>query len=86
MVCLYTIHKFKIFLHDKTEFTLRTDCQVIVDFYHKLNNKKLSINKWINFTDYLCMTGVSVKIKHIKGRNNICADLLSRIIANSPFE
>lgn len=79
------MQNFKIFLYDKSKFTLRTDCIDIVNFYNKINNKKLSINRWINFVDQLTRIGLVVYIEHIRGKENLGADRLSRIISTSPY-
>ena len=82
LACLFALDKFKIFLYNKKEFTLRTDCQAIVSFYNSMNNKKLQINRWVNFLDYIVRTGIKVNIEHISGKKNNFADILSRMIAN----
>lgn len=51
MACINSLQKFRIFLYDKKEFCLRTDCIAIINFYNKLNSNKLSINRWVNFVD-----------------------------------
>lgn len=85
MACIYTLEKFRIFLYSKNDFTLRTDCIAIVNFYNKINNKKLSINRCVNFVDQLTWISLTVHIEHIKEKENLGADRLSRIISTSPY-
>lgn len=53
------INSFKLFLNKS--FTLRTDCEAIVKFYGKMNNKKHSTKRQINFVDTI--EGNCYKIK-----------------------
>lgn len=48
-----------------------------------MTKSALSRNRWVNFIDSVCRTGVECKIEHIKGKNNIGADKLSRIISTN---
>jgi len=81
LACLYAFDKFKIFLLDKQEFTLRTDCEAIVKFHNNLNNNRLSSARWVNFIDNVVRTNVNVCFEHVSGKDNKFADLLSRLIA-----
>lgn len=83
MACIYCLDKFRIFILDKTEYTLRTDCHAIVSFFQTANSNKLSRNRWVNFMDYMVKTGTEVHIEHIKGKDNYGADKLSRIISTN---
>ena len=80
IVAIKTLEKFKLFIISSQKFTLRTDCQAIVVFYHKKLANKLSMNKWLTFVDYIVGNGFHVIIEHIKGADNCLADKLSRII------
>ena len=77
----YVIDSFRILIIPKKKKNLiRTDCEAIVNFY-KLKNKKISSQRrWLNFTDWIINTSVKIEIKHIKGKDNILADSLGRII------
>nr|AEE39270.1 polyprotein [Gooseberry vein banding associated virus] len=74
-----SLEKFQIYFMDKGEVTIRTDCQAIVAFYEKLNANKPSRVRWLNFCDYITNTGVKVVFEHIKGKDNVLADTLSRL-------
>ena len=50
-----------------------------------MNTNRLSKNRWVNFIDNVCRTGVDVKIEHISGKDNHAADLLSRLILTNPI-
>ena len=45
------------------------------------NSSKLSTKRWIKFQSYLI--GFKPKFEHIKGKDNILADWLSRQIINN---
>lgn len=78
--CMGALDKFKIHYLDKKEIILRTDCQAIVSFYNKSAVNKPSRVRWLGFTDYLTGTGVKVKLEHIDGKDNLFADILSRLV------
>ena len=69
----------KIHYLDKSEITLRTDCQAIISFYNKTANNKPSRVRWIKFTDFVTGTGVHINFEHIDGKHNTLADTLSRL-------
>ncbi|KAK3184727.1 hypothetical protein Dsin_032013 [Dipteronia sinensis] len=72
------LHKFRIHLFKP--FTVRTDCQAIVELYNKQNERKISSRRWTNFLDCVAGSGYQATFEHIKGSNNTVADTLSRII------
>ena len=80
LAAIKALEKFKLFVISAPEFTLRTDCQAIVSFYHKKSENKLSTNRWLTFVDYIIGNGFNVTIEHIKGIDNFLADKLSRMI------
>jgi Reverse transcriptase-like len=71
------IESFEFFLRNKP-FTLRTDCQVIVKFYNKKNEKWSYARRWVDFQNILVNHGHKIIIEHIKGDDNNLADYLSR--------
>ena len=80
VACCNTLQKLKIHYLDKTEITLRTDCQAIISFYNKMANNKPSRVRWLTFVDYITGTGVKINFEHIEGKYNILADSLSRLV------
>ncbi|KAK3184721.1 hypothetical protein Dsin_032007 [Dipteronia sinensis] len=70
----------KLGIHLFRPFTVRTDCQAIVELYNKQNEKKVSSRRWTNFLDCVAGSGYQATFEHIKGSNNTAADTLSRII------
>ena len=80
LAVIYGLNSFRLFLINKNEILVRTDCEAIVSFYKNRNDKKMSRRRWIKFIDTLVNSGYNVKIEHIKGKNNNLADMLSRYI------
>ena len=69
------LEKFQLFLNQE-QFTLRTDCENIKIFFENKNSSKLSTKRWIKFQNALI--GFKPKFEHIKRKDNILADWLSR--------
>ena len=78
VIVVYAINKFRLFLHKP--FTIRTDCEAIVRFHNKLNERKLSTRRWAKFLDCIVGQGYKVEFEHIKGSDNRLTDWLSRKI------
>jgi ribonuclease HI len=83
--CMETMKALKIHYLDQQEITLRTDCQAIISFYNKSAQNKPSRVRWINFVDFITVTGVQVNFEHIDGKLNVLADALSRLTANMVY-
>ena len=80
-VIILVLEKFQLFLNQK-QFTLRTNCENIKKFFENKNSMKLSTKRWIKFQNSLI--GFILKFEHIKEKDNILADWLSRqIIINN---
>ncbi|KAJ8466184.1 hypothetical protein OPV22_028736 [Ensete ventricosum] len=77
--CMETLLALKIHYLDKSEITLRTDCQAIISFYNKSAQNKPSRVRWLNFVDFVTGTGVQINFEHIDGKDNLLADSLSRL-------
>jgi hypothetical protein len=77
--CMETLNALKIHYLDKSEITLRTDCQAIISFYNKSAQNKPSRVRWLNFLDFITGTGVQIHFEHIDGKHNVLADALSRL-------
>ncbi|CAL5429333.1 unnamed protein product [Camellia sinensis] len=78
--CMNSLDAFKIYYLDKTQLTLRTDCQAIISFFNKTVDHKPSRSRWIAFTDYITGLGIEVSLEHINGSDNTLADALSRLV------
>lgn len=59
---------------------MSNDCEAIVKFYKRKNEKRISQQRWLEFTDRLISSNYKIVIEHIKGADNMLADYLSRII------
>ena len=56
LAIIYSLDKFRLFLLDKEEFTVRTDCVSIVKFSSKLKHnskKKIGNARWTDFLEIL---------------------------------
>lgn len=78
-VC-YALDVFRLYILNKSEFTLRTDCEAIVKFIHNKDSKRCNNRRWHNFSDRILNHGYKIIFEHIKGSNNQAADILSRLI------
>lgn len=77
------LNNFRLFLIGKSEFTLRTDCEAIVSFQGKKNERRIWTRRWVHFETAIVGNGLKPNFKHIKGKDNNKADILSRIIQDS---
>ena len=80
LAVIYSLDSFRLFILNKPEFTCRTDCEAIVKFFHRKNEKKSSTRRWLNFVDRIIGNGYKVNFEYIKGKDNNIADNLSRLI------
>ena len=80
VAAIKVLEKFKLFVIFSQEFTLRTDYQAIVTFYHKNSENKLFMNRWLTFVDYIVGHGFYVSIEHITGADKFLACKLSRMM------
>jgi len=51
LAVIYRLNSFKLYILNKQEVTIRTDCEAIVKFHHKINAKNSSRRRWLNFID-----------------------------------
>lgn len=88
LAIIYALKAFDLYLINKKEFTLRTDCEAIVKYYNNLkNDNKRSVNtRWLNLQNHILSRMYKVNIEHIKGQNNTLADYLSRIFTGHQVE
>ncbi|KAG2657454.1 hypothetical protein PVAP13_1KG280231 [Panicum virgatum] len=78
LAVINAINAFRLYLRFK-EFTLRTDCEAICNYYNKVNSKKSSTRRWVLFEDIITGNGYKVIFEHIKGKDNILPDIFSRL-------
>ena len=81
LVVIYGLNSFKIYILNKPEVLVRTDCEAIVKFHEKISEKNSSKRRWLNFIDATSI--YSIKFEHIKGKENTLADKLSRLISKT---
>ena len=77
---ILVLEKFQLFLNQK-QFTFRIDCENIKKFFENKNASKFSTKRWIKFQNSLI--GFKPKFEHIKGKDNILVDWLSRQTINN---
>jgi len=74
-----SIKSFELFVINKTEITIRTDCEAIVAYANsQLHSDKKPHKRWILFKELVYHNGIKATFEHIKGKKNIAADILSR--------
>ena len=80
-----TLNTFHIYIQSES-FTVRTDCNNIVEFYKKVQQKNFEkknsfiSKKWLSFLKTLISRGYKAEFKQIKGKDNVITDILSRLI------
>jgi len=77
------IKNFELFIINKTEITIRTDCEAIVAYANsQLHSDKKPHKRWILFKELVYRNGIKITFEHIKGIKNVAADILSRFAGN----
>ena len=81
----YSLDSFRLFILNKKEITARTDCESMVRYFNKKNEKRSSTRRWFKFKFMDRITGNSYKInfEYNKGSDNSIVHFLSRIITSS---
>ena len=80
-----TLNTFHIYIQNDS-FTVRTDCNNIVEFYKKVQKKNFEkknsfiSKRWLSFLETLTGRGYKAEFEHVKGKDNSIADILSRLI------
>jgi len=78
LAIIYGLNSFKLYILNKNEILVRTDCEAIVKFHQKINQKASSKRRWLNFMDTISIYP-NVIFEYIKGKDNSLADQLSRL-------
>ena len=78
LAVIYGLNSFKIYILNKPEVLIRTDCEAIVKFHERINEKTSSKRRWLNFIDATSI--YTLKFEHVKGKDNGLADKLSRLM------
>ena len=79
VVVINALEGFKLFLINKSEITIKTDCEVIVAYgSQQINTDKKPHKRWLLFQEYVYHNGIKINFEHIKGVKNVAADILSR--------
>ena len=81
----YALHNFILFIINKPEITIRTDCESVVKFHKTYTEKRSGTRRWLNFYDSIIGNGYKVKFEPTKGSDNKLAYYLSRT-ANTIFD
>jgi len=77
LAVIYGLNSFRLYILNKSEVLIRTDCEAIVRFHQKINEKNSSRRRWLNFIDTISI--YNLVFEHIKGKDNNLADQLSRL-------
>jgi len=68
-------------LINKSEITIRTDCEAIVAYgSQQINTNKKSHKRWLLFQEYVYHSGIKINFEHIKGVKNVAANILSHFV------
>lgn len=79
-----SIKSFKLFLINKKEIGIKTDCEAIVAYANsQLYKDKKPPKRWILFQEMVYHDGLKINFEHIKGKSNVAADILSRFTGNN---
>lgn len=78
LAIIYGLNSFKLYVLNKSELLVRMDCEAIVKFHQKINQKASSKRRWLNFMDTISIYP-NVIFEYIKGKDNNLADQLSRL-------
>ena len=62
----YALDSFRLFLLNKKEILVGTDCEAIIKFFNNKNSKKISQRRWLAFKDRIINSNYKVVFKHIK--------------------
>lgn len=79
LAVIYGLNTFRIYILNKPEILIRTDCEAIVKFHQKINDKTSSRRRWLIFLDTISIYHSRI-FEHIKGNDNSIADQLSRLL------
>ncbi|KAK6803117.1 hypothetical protein RDI58_000901 [Solanum bulbocastanum] len=78
LAVIYGLNSFKLYILNKQEVLVRTDCEAIVKFHEKINSKASSKRRWLNFIDIISIYN-NIVFEYVKGKDNDLADKLSRL-------
>lgn len=81
LAIIYGLNSFKLYILNKSEIIVRTDCEAIVKFHQTINQKNSSKRRWLNFVDTISVYN-NIIFEYIKGKDNNLADQLSRLNLN----
>lgn len=76
LAIIYALDAFKLNIISKKKKTVKTNCEAIIKFHNKKDEKASSRRRWINFQDRISL--VHINFEHIKGKDNLFPDQLSR--------
>jgi len=77
LVVIYGLNSFRLYILNEPKILIRTDCEAIIKFHQKINEKNSSRRRWLNFVDTISI--YNLIFGHIKGKNNNLADQLSKL-------
>ena len=80
LVINYALDSFRLFLLNKKEILVRTDCEAIVKLFNNRNSKRISQRRWLAFKDRILNYNYIVIFEHIKGSDKALAIKLSRCL------
>ena len=80
MAVNYALDSFRLFILNKKEILVRTDCEAIVKFFNNKNSKRKNQRRWLAFKHRIVNSNYRVIFEHIKGSDNSLVDKLSRCL------
>lgn len=78
LAIVYGLNSVRLYILNKPEILVRTDCEAIVKFHQTINHKNSSKRRWLNFLDTISVYK-NIIFEYIKGKDNNLADQLSRL-------
>jgi len=80
-VVINALEGFKLFLINKSEITIKTDCEAIIAYgSQQINTNKKPHKRWLLFQEYVYHNGIKINFEHIKGVKNVAPDIPSRFV------
>ena len=64
----YALDSFRLFLLNKKEILVRTDCEAIVKFFNNRDSKRISQRRWLSFKDRILNSNMKFILNILRER------------------